>query len=79
MWPKLNADRLAGGFSTPSKSGYIDGRYIRGYGAPVADLNDGEFHHFAIVKDGTDYFEYIDGGLSSQDTGRAIGPPASPP
>jgi len=42
-------------------------------------LNDGRFHHFAIVKDGNSYFEYIDGNLISQDTGPAFGTQTSAP
>jgi len=38
------------------------------------NLNDGQLHHFAVVKEGTRYWEYIDGVLTGTDTDLQPGP-----
>ncbi len=65
-----------GWFFTTKQGGYIGNDYVGGYGVEALDLNDGEFHHFAIVKSGTNYYEYIDGVLISSNAGFQYGTPA---
>lgn len=42
-------------------------------------LDDGHFHHFACVKSGASYREYVDGKLVSQDKGPKFGTPVDEP
>lgn len=69
----------AGWFFTTGQGCFIGDHYIGGWGVGGLDLNDGRFHHFACVKDGTRYREYIDGALISEDIGPAVGTPVTQP
>jgi hypothetical protein len=54
-------------------SGY--GCYFNGQiGIPGSGVNtlDGQYHHFACVKDGTNYYEYIDGVLRQSGTSSVV-------
>jgi hypothetical protein len=65
-----------GWFFTTGQGGYIGDHWVGGLGVGGRNLNDGNFHHFAIVKNGTYYYEYIDGVEISHDTGPSVGTPA---
>jgi len=77
---KHTCGTMGGWFFTTDQGCQIGDHFIGGYGVGnVSDLDDGKFHHFACVKDGTTYREYIDGALISQDTGPAFGTPVTEP
>jgi hypothetical protein len=64
-----------GWFFTTGQGCYFGDHHIGGAGLGGLNLNDGLFHHFACVKDGTTYREYIDGELLAEDTGPVTGTP----
>ena len=66
-----------GWFFTTSQGGFIGNHFIGGSGVGGLDLNDGVLHHFAVVKDGTSYLEYVDGAVISSDSGPLVGTPAA--
>jgi hypothetical protein len=68
-----------GWFFTTQQGCFIGNHYIGGVGVGGLNLDDGQFHHFACVKDGTTYREYIDGVLVSEDTGPVVGTPTAQP
>ena len=68
-----------GWFFTTQQGGFIGNHYVGGFGVTELNLNDSQFHHFAIVKDGSNYFEYIDGNLISSDTEPAFGTATAAP
>lgn len=68
-----------GWFFNTNQGGYIGDHHIGGVGVGGLNLNDNQFHHFACVKDGTTYSEYIDGVLIASDTGPAFGTPTAQP
>lgn len=68
-----------GWFFTTAQGAFIGNHWVGGQGVKGLNLNDGQFHHFAIVKDGNRYFEYVDGTLLSSDVGLSVGSPAREP
>ncbi len=66
-----------GWFFTTDQGCFIGDAYIGGYGVGNLNLDDGRYHHFACVKDGTQYREYIDGVLIGESTGPDAGTPAN--
>jgi uncharacterized repeat protein (TIGR01451 family) len=64
-----------GWFFTTGQGCYFGDHHIGGSGVGGLNINDGLFHHFACVKDGTTYREYIDGVLLAEDTGPNAGTP----
>ena len=65
-----------GWFFTTGSGAFIGNHLVGGSGLGALNLHDGLFHHFAVVKDGTSYFEYVDGVLLSSDAGPPAGTPA---
>ena len=68
-----------GWFFTTDQGCFIGDSYVGGYGVGNLDLDDGQFHHFACVKDGSLYREYIDGILTGESTGSITGTPTTEP
>ena len=68
-----------GWFFTTDQGCFIGDSYVGGYGVGNLDLDDGQFHHFACVKDGSLYREYIDGVLTGESTGPITGTPTTEP
>ena len=69
----------AGWFFTTGQGCAIGDHHIGGVGLGGLNVNDGQFHHFACVKDGAIYREYIDGVLRAEDTGPTVGTPVNEP
>jgi len=69
----------AGWFFNTAQGCFIGNHHIAGQGLGRPGVDDGQFHHFACVKDGTGYREYVDGVLLASDTGPAVGTSTSAP
>jgi pimeloyl-ACP methyl ester carboxylesterase len=63
----------AGWFFASDEGCFIGDHHVGGVGLGGLNVNDGQFHHFACVKDGSSYREYIDGALVTADGGPAYG------
>lgn len=76
---KHTCGKGAGWFFSTDQGCFTGNHYIGGSGVGRLNLDDGQFHHFACMKDGTTYREYIDGTLISEDTGPAMGASVAEP
>jgi hypothetical protein len=68
-----------GWFFTTTQGCSLGNIAIGGYGVGNLNLDDGQFHHFACVKNGTLYREFVDGVLIGESTGPSAGTPTNEP